>query len=389
MEGEKLYLEAEIRLEKETKALREAASSIIELPNKNEKQPDLLYFSAIFVSTGENLNHAYFLPSELVRAEGTIVNKALDVEHKEEDIIGHIYAREFMTTGGEKVVLEELASMEKGSLDKKEFHIAIAGIVYKNRFPNVAQEIADNKWKVSMEAYYADYDVKVGDLIISRPEAESLGLASDIKESLGKVTKIVKKGKEIAEGTLTRVLRGIVFSGCGIVKSAANPPSVILETAKNSNVEEKRDELIVLDYDKLDNNVTSTNIEDGKEKTSGEGNGRQKEEKEEEEQAENMEYDDTVGICVSYKKRVLDATFEGPDAKVLHEDWCALFETSCTSFSRDTTDPKCLYNTNRKEIQTMVSSYAKELVKKKKCNDKRDGLLDRLLLALSKAETII
>ncbi len=385
-EEKKFYLEADIKLEKETKELRELASSIIELPKPSEKQPDLLYFSAVFVSTGENLNHAYFLPSELVKSEGTIVNKALDVEHKEEDVIGHIYAREFMALDGAKVDIKELASQEEGSLNKQEFHIAVAGIVYKNRFPDIAQEIVDNKWCVSMEAYYMDYDIKIGDLIVTRQEAESLGLISDVKGSLGRLAKVLKKGKEIAEGAVTRVLRGIVFSGCGIVKTPANTPSVILETAKNNNVGKKEanmDEVIVLDYDKLENknnNVTSTTIEESKEKGGGTLDGNQKEE------AEDMEYDDTVGICVSYKKRVIDATFEGPDAKVIHENWCALFELSCTSSSRDTTDPKCLYNTNRKEIQKIVSSHTRKLVKNKEMGDKRDGLLNDLLSALSIAK---
>ena len=364
---DKLYLEADMKLEKETKALREAASSVIELPKDKNKQPDLLYFSAIFVTTGENLNHAFFLPSELIKAEGTIINKALDVEHKEEDIIGHIYAREFMSSDGSRIGLEELASMETASLDKKEFHVVVAGIIYKNRFPNIAQEVADNKWKVSMEAYYMDYDVKVGDLILNRKEAESLGLASEIKTHLGKITKVIKKGKEIAEGTLTRVLRGIVFSGCGIVKNPANPPSVILETAKNVDKGEvDMSETIILDYDKLENkdiNVTSSNIKDTKK-----------------EKSESMEYDDTTGICVNYKKQVIDATFSGPGTKIIHEDWCTRYDTGCTSSTRDTTDPNCLYV---KECCESAKVFAKKLLKKKELSDKRAGLLDNLLSALT------
>lgn len=381
-ENKRFYLEANIKLEEETAELREAASSVIKLPTIEDKQPDLLYFSAIFVSSGENLNHAYFLPSELVKAEGTIVNKALDVEHKEEDVVGHIYAREFMGVDGTKIELEELASMEEASLDKKEFHVAIAGIVYKNRFPNLAEEIADKKWKVSMEAYYRDYDVKVGDLILKRKEAEALGLASDIADTLGNITKIVKKGKELAEGPLTRVLRDVIFSGCGIVKNPANPPSVILETAKNNNEdEESNDQVIILDYDKLEqsnNNVTSADIEEV----------RKEKVPEKKEDAENMEYDDTVGICVSFKKRVLDATFEGPDAKVLHENWCVLFEEGCSSFSRDTTDPKCLRNVRRKEVQSTIQSSIKVLAEKKEANDRRSGLLDSLVDVLDEAEKV-
>jgi thioredoxin reductase len=96
----KIYLEADIKLEEETPELKEQASKIIELPNVEDKQPDLLYCSAVFVSTGENLNHAYFMGSELITAEGTIVNKAMDIEHSEENVIGHIYKREFMDQAG-------------------------------------------------------------------------------------------------------------------------------------------------------------------------------------------------------------------------------------------------------------------------------------------------
>jgi len=214
MANKPILLEARIELLEETAARREKAGSIIDLPQGSDKQPDLLYFSAIFVSSGENLNHAYFLPSELVLAEGTIINKALDVEHNEEEIIGHIYERAFMTTDGQKLEIRELASMETASLDQKDMHVAIAGIVYKNRFPNLADEVSNGKWKVSMEAYYQDYDVKVGDMTLSRRDAEMLGLATIDNNVLGKMAKVMKKGKEIAEGAITRILRGITFSGC-------------------------------------------------------------------------------------------------------------------------------------------------------------------------------
>jgi hypothetical protein len=51
-------------------------------------------------------------------------------------------------------------------------------------------------------------------------------LASESADIVGKAAKVLKKGKEIASGTIARVLRNICFSGCGIVKNPANPPSV-------------------------------------------------------------------------------------------------------------------------------------------------------------------
>ena len=360
MEGKKrLYLEANIEVHKETDALKKAVASAINLPKEKDKQPDLLYFSAIFVSSGENLNHAFFLPSELVKAEGTIKNKALDVEHKESDVVGHLYDRVFTDKGGNPLDLEELASKNEELLDKLEVHVAIAGIVYKARFPQLAEEIRTGEWKVSMEAYFSDYDYKVGDLILTRKEAEALGLATADEKLFGRLTKVVRKGKEIAEGSLARVLRGIVFSGCGVVKHPANPPSIILETANESNKDESATkEVIILDYDKLedivdeDNKVTSKDIEESIS-----------------EEAE-LEHQDTVGVCVSYKKQVIDSTFKGPGTKVLATDWCALYERGCTSFSRDTTDPDCLRNKLREVVTACVNKHV--------ASDKRNKLLGNL-----------
>jgi len=379
-----IYLEADIKVEETTKALWEAASSVIELPKDNKKQMDLMYFSAIFVSSGENLNHAFFTPTELVQAEGTIVNKALDVEHKEEEIIGHIYERAFMDKEGNPLDLEELASMETASLDNKEIHIAIAGIIYKNRFPDVAKEVADGKWKVSMEAYYQDYDVKVGDLVMSKNEAEALGLATD-DSVLGKVAKVLKEGKEIAKGAVTRVLRGITFSGCGIVENPANPPSVILETAKHKEKEDDTEVEIVLDYTTIekDNNVTSSKVEpDEKKEPKSDNTGVPKEEKKEEVETSELEHNDTVGICVNYQRYVYNPKSAKANSEIIHEDWCSRYETSCTAFGHDATDPNCLIHT----VKTAASACLKTLIETSSVEARRKSLLTTLEKTIANAK---
>lgn len=377
MDNNKFYLEADIEIQEETEDMRKAVASVIKLPKEKDKQPDLLYFTAIFVSSGANLNHAYFQPSELVKAEGTIVNKAFDIEHKEEDIVGHIYDRAFTDGEGNLLDLKAATSKDAASIDKQDMHIVIAGIMYKHRFPELATEVVDGDWKVSMETYYRDYDVKIGNLIISRNEAEALGIASD-ESMVGKLAKVIKDKVEIATGTIDRVLRDLVFSGCGFVKKPANPPSIILETASEEEV--KKEEtvdggVIVLDYDKLkdgdveipsDVNVTSTDIEEDTKEES------------------TLERNDTVGICVSYKKEVYDSTFKDSRSNILHTNWCALYEESCTSFSRDTTDPKCLRN----EVRRAVSSLVEDLNEDRSRKDKRKKLLKNLSTVLDSVKAV-
>jgi hypothetical protein len=326
--NDKYFLEASIEIQKETEVLKEAAASVINLPKDNEKQPDLLYFTAIFVSSGCNLNKAYFLPSELIKAEGTIINKALDIEHKESEIIGHIYDRAFTDIQGNHLDINELASLETSSLDKKDMHIQIAGIIYKNRFPDIAKEVSEGKWKVSMESYFTDYDVKIGDTILSKKEAESLGLS--INDAIGKSAKIIKNGLVIASGTVIRVLRNLLFSGCGIVENPANPPSVILEVAKDNNTVD--DEIIVLNYNEQskDNNVTSTDIDSIVINQSGDSIINEQ---------SALVMKDTIGICVSFKKYVY-----ANDNTVIHEQWCTKYDTGCTSFGGEATSPDCLRN---------------------------------------------
>lgn len=371
---EKFFIEADIQVEKATKEKRKAVAAVIDLPDGNGKQPDLLYFTAIFVSAGTNLNGAHFLPSELVKAEKTIVSKALDVEHKEEEIIGHIYDRVFIDDNNQKLDLAELANTEGASLDKEnnKMHVVIAGVIYKNRFPNLANEVAGGDWKVSMECYYTDYDVKVGDLTLTRPEAETMGLAHD-DSMFGKLAKVVKKGKEIAEGKLERVLRGIVFSGCGIVKNPANPPSIILETANNKEKNVDPKDVVILDYDRLEaaNNVTSNKVEDDNSVITDPS-----------EEEADLQYDDTVGICVNYKRRVYAGEPAGPDTEVLREDWCTLYDKGCTSFGHDTTDPECLRN----QLGRVAKAYAEKLMKLREESDRRVELTKKLESALEKVK---
>jgi len=370
----KFYLQGELKLQKETIELKEKASEVIKLPEDKNKQPDLMYLSAILVSSGENLNHAYFLGSELLAAGSTITNKALDLEHHETSVVGHLYERVYTDKDNKVLDITELSARETASLDVQEMHIQVAGILYKNRFPELAKEIEEGEWPaVSMECYYEDYDIKIGDLTITRKEAELLGLASLDNSMLGKMAKVLKGGKEIAAGALTRVLRNISFFGCGIVKNPANPASVILETAANKDITHKEsDEIIVLDYDnieKLDeksgvNNVTIVNTEDNVIK----------------EEARDGMLDDTLGVCVNYKKRVYDK-----DEKIIAEDWCSLFEGSCTSFSRDTTDPDCLRN---KAIREYAKAYAEAIMESNVVDDKREELLDELKAVLREAVKI-
>lgn len=370
--GYRIEIISDIELQDETVSMKKAAASIIELPD--DKQMDLQYFTAVYVSTGTNLNNAHFLSSEIVKAKDTIVSKALDVEHAEDKIIGHIYDYAFTRKNGDKVDFKELSSMEALELDNNEIHVVMAGIIYKNRFPEIAKEIADGNWKVSMECYYNGYDVLIGDTLINSKDVELFGLSS-IDEELGKQVKVIKDDVEIASGKVVRVLRDICFSGCGIVKNPANPPSVILEVAAED------DNILTINVNNKitaneDNKVTSDNIEDITDS---------KDPVTKTEDAE-LQYSDTVGVCVSFKKEIIDTAEKGVNSKVLHTNWCTLYETSCTVPGGDATDLNCLRN---KKAISAASVCLNKLMQKKEVNDKRSNLVSELEQSLNKANSLL
>jgi hypothetical protein len=346
-----IMVEADIQIVETTDELRKSVASIMEFPE--DKTPDLLFFSGIFVSSGGNLNNAYFLPSEMVKAAPSIDHKALDIEHAEDQIVGHIYSSKFIDKTGSVLDVNELASMDSNELNKVGIDVIIAGILYKSRFPELAKEVADGRWKLSMETYYQDYDIKIGDVIMSRKEAEALGIASQV---IGKVAKILGKGKEISSGTIMRVLRDLLFSGCGLVKNPANLRSIILETAEKQADNDKEADIII-DLDKKSD--SQSKVEDTEEADIS---------------VEDVRAQTSVGICVSYKKRVVDATYEGPDAKVIHTDWCTLYDKACSSSSRDVTDPNCL----RRVAERQAKNYTESRLKELKSKDKRNVLLSEL-----------
>jgi len=340
-----ITLEADITLIDESSDMAKEIAAVVEFPKS--KTPDVLFFSGCFVSSGENLNHAYFMPSELVKSFHTITNKPLDIEHDEEDIVGHIYSSAFVDQKGNKIELSELADKSDKELDKMNLEIMICGVVYKSRFPELADEIKDNKWKLSMETYYQNYDVKVGSMILSKKDAEAMGLAST--DVVGRLAKITRKGIELAAGEVARVLRGLTFSGCGIVKHPANPRSLIFETANKK--EENNMILIELDNEDMDINKTSSGID-----------------------TNDVRSQTSVGICVNYKKYLYSNDPADEDTKVAHEHWCTLYDTDCTSFSRDTTDPQCLRVLANKTIADVVKSK----LLKSEATDKRGKLLKAL-----------
>lgn len=194
---------------------------------ENKNQMDLHYLKSILVTTGWNKNDDVFDKAEVWTARNTPSDKPFNYEHDQKQIIGHIT--------GSKVIDEEGNDVEEGiSVDElpKKFHILTSAVLYKfwedpkkqEEMNDIISGMANNKWFVSMEALFNNFDYAMDDgdtaKVVARNEKTAF-LTKHLRAYGGNgIFNNIKIG---------RVLKNIVFSGKGLVRKPANPESVIFD----------------------------------------------------------------------------------------------------------------------------------------------------------------
>jgi ABC-type phosphate transport system auxiliary subunit len=193
----------------------------------NEGQFDLFYMKSIMATVGWNLNDDVFDIKETWSARKTPEDKPFNLEHNPRKIIGHITGNYTMDCEGK--VLDDELSIE--DLPEK-FHLVSAAVVYrflKSKDEDLEKEtkelieaIEAGDYFVSMEALFAGFDYAV-------ITADGSHAVIPRNEDSAFLTKYLRAygGKGEYEGNkVGRLMRNLVFSGKGLVKSPANPESV-------------------------------------------------------------------------------------------------------------------------------------------------------------------
>lgn len=194
----------------------------------NENQIDLHYLKSILATIGWNKNDDVFDRIETWVARSTPEDKPFNYEHNARDIIGHITGNYAVDFDGK--ILPDDAPVD--DLPEK-FHIATSSVLYKywpekelaDRMQTIIAEIAENKWFISMEALFDNFDYAIigsdgKNYVIARNE-ESSFLTKHLRAYGG-------DGK-FEDKKVGRLLRNIVFSGKGLVRKPANSHSVIFD----------------------------------------------------------------------------------------------------------------------------------------------------------------
>ena len=194
---------------------------------ENKNQMDLHYLKSILVTTGWNKNDDVFDKAEVWTARNTPSDKPFNYEHDQKQIIGHIT--------GSKVIDEDGNDVAEGvSVDElpKKFHILTSAVLYKfwedpkkqEEMNDIISGIANNKWFVSMEALFNNFDYAMDDGVAAKVIARN--------EKTAFLTKHLRAygGNGVFNNIkIGRVLKNIVFSGKGLVRKPANPESIIFD----------------------------------------------------------------------------------------------------------------------------------------------------------------
>lgn len=229
---------------------------------------DLYPLSSILVTTGWNRNDDVFDRTEMWQARHTPVNKKVDFQHDEDDIIGHIVAAKAVDADGQDVPDDTPVF----SLPAK-FHLLASAVIYKawedrekvSRVKSLIQEIENDEWYVSMECIFFGFDYA-----LKKDDEQKVIIRSDATAGLSRYLRCFG-GSGLYEGyQIGRLFRDIVFIGKGLVKQPGNPESVILndETSifKSENIfeediimAEKANDSLQAQVDELTGKLTEAN----------------------------------------------------------------------------------------------------------------------------------
>jgi len=189
---------------------------------------DLISFKSILCSVGTNKNYDHLLAEEVWPARNTPINKQINYEHDERDIIGHMSHSLGMDVDG-NVLGDTLAIDELPS----KFHIVDYGFLYnswaaadlRQRMVDIVAAIKRGEMFVSMEALFKNFDYL---LIDERTNSTELVKRNGETAFLTKYLRIYGGDGVYKDKKVARVLRYITFCGKGLVKRPANPESVII-----------------------------------------------------------------------------------------------------------------------------------------------------------------
>jgi hypothetical protein len=198
----------------------------------SETDPDLYPIRSVLVTTGWNLNDDVFDPAETWAARKTPEDKQVNDGHDCKKIRGHIVsnsAAACLTDGGVGEPISEEAAADELP---PQYHLVTDSVVYRHwsdadlqkEVDDLLEEVDKGELAVSMECLFSGFDYA-----LRGPDgAEKVVARGSRTAFLTKHLRAYGGTGRYGEYRVGRLLRNFIFSGVGLVKTPANPHSVIL-----------------------------------------------------------------------------------------------------------------------------------------------------------------
>ena len=202
----------------------------------NPNQFDLYYLESVLASAGWNNNDDVFDKAELWNARHTPVDKQFNFMHNEKDIIGHLTSSKVVDFEGNTISDDtELVSVPNT------FDVVVGSVLYRRwsdtnlqtRIEEVIAQIAEDKWCVSMECLFRNFDYAV-QYKEKDVDIQKIVARNDDTSFLTKHLRVYGGTGEYNGYRVGRLLRNFTFSGKGLVDNPANPRSHITSFSDNT-----------------------------------------------------------------------------------------------------------------------------------------------------------
>lgn len=203
----------------------EIRPSVAGIAKASASDPDVFYIESILASVGWNDNDDIFTRSEIWNARNTPVHKKFNYMHNEKDIIGTI-TKAFVLDKDGKLIPDDTKEEDLPEF----FEIGVGSVLYtywedpelKARAKKLTEEILEDKWFVSMEVLFPSFDYSV-----TKGSEQKFIQRNEETSFLTKYLRSYGGTGEYQGWKLGRQLKGIFFSGKGLVNNPANKRSLI------------------------------------------------------------------------------------------------------------------------------------------------------------------
>jgi hypothetical protein len=217
--------------------LKKLKSILKSSASANPDQFDLYYLESILASAGWNKNDDVFDRIELWNARNTAVDKQFNFMHNERDIIGHLTSAKAVDCDGK--ILSDSTDVKDLP---NQFDIAVGSVLYRKwadpnlqeRMNKIIAQIVENKWCVSMECLFKNFDYAITYNDNNGGEIQKIVARNDTTSFLTKYLRVYGGVGEYKGYRIGRLLRSFSFSGKGLVDNPANPRSHITSFSDSS-----------------------------------------------------------------------------------------------------------------------------------------------------------